>query len=325
MLSAETWLTRFVQQLKIQGFSELSIPDYVHNIRRFLEYLEARGIDRLTEVDRRILAYYQLEVSLENFRGKPLRSSTQRKRLTCVRQFFRYLLKQSAVLQNITSELQFPRLLDQLPRDVLTKREVGRLLSADDPESLLGLRDRSMLELLYSTGMRRRELANLNLSDFSFERGELLIVNPKGKRDRLVLVGEAVRQFTKAYLRLIRPWIVSAEEEKALFVNHRGGGRLSLRSVSKIVHRAAQANGVKKRISPHSFRHAMATHLLRNHANLRHIQALLGHAQITSTELYTHLSPEDLKEAVRRLRSPTATGIFSTRSSRIPQNRTKTW
>ena len=184
--------------------------------------------------------------------------------------------------------------------EVLTPEETYRGLESVKPNTAMGLRDRSMLELLYSTGMRRRELANLNLSDFSFERGELLIVNPKGKRDRLVPVGEAARQFTEAYLRLIRPWMVSGEEEKALFVNHRGGGRLSLRSVSKIVHRAAQASGVKKRISPHSFRHAMAIHLLRNHANLRHIQAILGHAQITSTELYSHLSLEDLKEAVKR-------------------------
>ncbi|MEE9402321.1 MAG: tyrosine-type recombinase/integrase, partial [Desulfobacteria bacterium] len=93
---------------------------------------------------------------------------------------------------------------------------------------------------------------------------------------------------------------VCGQQEKALFVSHRGGGRLSLRSVSKIVQKAAQASGVTKRIRPHSFRHAMATHLLRNHADLRHIQAILGHAQITSTELYTHLALEDLKEVVRR-------------------------
>ncbi len=186
------------------------------------------------------------------------------------------------------------------PQDGIEVKETLRVLEAVKPNTAMGLRDRSMLELLYSTGIRRRELANLNLSDFSFERGELLIVNPKGKRDRLVPVGEMARQFTETYRRLVRPWMVSGDAEKALFVNHRGGGRLSLRSVSKIVHKAAQASGVTKRISPHSFRHAMATHLLRNHADLRHIQAILGHAQITSTELYTHLALEDLKEAVRR-------------------------
>ena len=112
--------------------------------------------------------------------------------------------------------------------------------------------------------------------------------------------GEAARQYTEAYRRLVRPWMVCGQQEKALFVSHRGGGRLSFRSVSKIVQKAAQASGVTKRTSPHSFRHAMATHLLRNHADSRHLQAILGHAQITSTELYTHLALEDLKEAVRR-------------------------
>ncbi|MBN1836171.1 MAG: tyrosine-type recombinase/integrase [Spirochaetales bacterium] len=113
-------------------------------------------------------------------------------------------------------------------------------------------------------------------------------------------VGEAARQYTEAYCRLVHPWMIGSQQEKALFVSHQGGGRLSLRSVSKIVLNAARASGVEKRITPHSFRHAMATHLLRNQADLRHIQAILGHAQITSTQLYTHLSMEDLKEAVRR-------------------------
>jgi integrase/recombinase XerD len=177
---------------------------------------------------------------------------------------------------------------------------MGRCLSAADPENLLGLRDRSILELLYSIGIRRREPVKLNLSDFSFAGAELLIANPKGKKDRPVPEGEAARRYTKAYRRLVRHWMVCGQLDKALFVSHRGGGRLSLRSVSKIVQKAAQAGGVTKRISPHSFCHAMAAHLLRNQADLRKIQDILGHAQITSTELYTHLALEDLKEAARR-------------------------
>ena len=122
----------------------------------------------------------------------------------------------------------------------------------------------------------------------------------KSRKGRVVPVGEYARHFTEAYLRTVRPWLTRNDEEKALFVGVRRGGRLAVRTVGQIVGRAAKMSGVAKTITPHTFRHSMATHMLRNQADLRHIQAILGHATITSTELYTHVSLEDLKEVVRR-------------------------
>ena len=297
MLSPETWLSRFAQQLELQGFSDLSIPDYVRNIRRFLEYLKVRGIERLTEVDRTVLADYQLEVSLERFRGKPLHSSTQRKRLTCLRQFFRYLLRQSAVLQDPTSDLEFPRLLDQLPRDVLTKREVGRLLSAADPESLLGLRDRAMLEILYSTGIRVSEMAALNLQNLDLRNAELR-VRGKGSKERIVPLGEVVREYLGRYLSASRPYLASTEEP-ALFVSHRGK-RFHYTNISFLVRSYGRKAGIRKRVSPHGLRHTCATHLLQGRADIRHIQRILGHASIATTQRYTRVEIADLKKVLKR-------------------------
>jgi len=248
-------------------------------------------------VDRTVLADYQLEVSLERFRGKPLRSSTQRKRLTCLRQFFRHLLKQSAVLQDPTSDLEFPRLIDQLPRDVLTKREVGRLLSAADPQQLLGLRDRSMLELLYSTGIRVSELAALNVGDLDLRNAELR-VRGKGSKERIVPLGEVVREYLGRYLSASRPYLTSSDQP-ALFVSLRGK-RFHYTNISFLVRSYGRKAGIRKRVSPHGLRHTCATHLLQGRADIRHIQRILGHASIATTQRYTRVEIADLKKVLKR-------------------------
>jgi integrase/recombinase XerD len=182
----------------------------------------------------------------------------------------------------------------------MTPEEVGKVLASCTPTTALGLRDRAILELLYSTGIRKGELANLNLGDFRLESRELLVVDGKGGKDRILPVGEYASGFTEAYVRLVRPWQVHDGEEKALFVQHRNGRRLSLSTASHIVEKATERSGVGKWITAHTFRHTMATQMLRNHADLRHIQAILGHKSLESTQIYTHVSLEDLKEVLRR-------------------------
>jgi integrase/recombinase XerD len=175
-----------------------------------------------------------------------------------------------------------------------------KIIQSCIPTTALGLRDRAILELLYSTGIRKRELVNLSLGDFRVESHELLIENGKGGKDRVVPVGEWACYFTEAYVKNVRPWQVYSPTEKTLFVQHRNGRRLSPRSVKDIVERATAKSGVGRRVSPHTFRHTMATHMLRNHADLRHIQAILGHTSLRTTQVYAHVNIEDLKEVVRR-------------------------
>ena len=302
-MTIDAELSAYLASLQARGLAEGTIRRRKGALARFSRHLAEKNISEPSEVTREHIDTYLLFLGQEyrTAQGKPISVYHLRAYHESLKGFFGWLEKKGAILQSPYGLKTPPRLPwpPPLPQ-VLTPEETLQVLEAVKPNTAMGLRDRSILELLYSTGLRRRELVKLNLSDFSFELRELLIVNPKGKKDRLVPVGEAARQYTEAYCRLVRPWMLGSQQEKALFVSHRGGGRLSLRSVSKIVLNAARASGVTKRVSPHSFRHAMATHLLRNQADLRHIQAILGHAQITSTELYTHLSLEDLKEVVRR-------------------------
>ena len=170
-------------------------------------------------------------------------------------------------------------------------------MSAADPEDLLGLRDRAMLELLYSTGIRVSELAALNLQNLDLRNAELR-VHGKGSKERIVSLGEVVREYLGRYLSASRPYLASTEEP-ALFVSLRGK-RFHYTNISFLVRSCGRKAGIRKRVSPHGLRHTCATHLLQGRADIRHIQRIPGHAQITSTELYTHLVLEDLKEVIRR-------------------------
>jgi len=297
MVGPQGWLVKFGQHLAAQGFGELSIPDYIRNVELFLEYLRSMGIEQLTDVDRKVMADYQLEVSFETHRGKVLSHSTQRKRLTCVRQFFLYLLKEDAVLFDPSSDMEFPKLNDQLPRDILTKREIGELLSEADPESILGLRDRAMLEVLYSTGIRVSELAGLTLDDIDLRNAELK-VRGKGKKERIVPLGEVVKDYLERYLAHSRP-VLAGSDERSLFVSNRGR-RFYYTNISFIVRNYGKRAGITKRVSPHGLRHTCATHLLQGRADIRQIQKILGHASIATTQRYTRVEISDLKKVLRR-------------------------
>ena len=297
MVGPQGWLVKFAQHLSAQGFGELSIPDYARNVGLFLEYLRSIGVEQLTDVDRKVMADYQQEVSLETHRGKILSHSTQRKRLTCVRQFFQYLLKEDAVLLDPSSDMEFPRLNDQLPRDILTRREIGELLSQADPESTLGLRDRAMLEVLYSTGIRVSELAGLTVADVDLSNAELK-VRGKGKKERIVPLGEVVKDYLERYLAHCRS-VLAGTAQRSLFVSNRGR-RFHYTNISFIVRNYGKSAGITKRVSPHGLRHTCATHLLQGRADIRQIQKILGHASIATTQRYTRVEIADLKKVLRR-------------------------
>jgi len=296
-------LDEYRKQLAARGLARETVRHRGNMVSHALGFFAAAGVSELTEITReRIDAYLAYLVNeYRTAKGTPISVSHLRAHHLCVKDFFAWLERESRILRSPYGLRKLPhwRLLARLPA-VLTSAETVRVLESVSPASSQGLRDRAMLEILYSTGMRKGELVALNVADFSFERQELVIVKSKSRKGRVVPVGEYARHFTEAYLKAVRPWLARNDKEKALFVSVRRGGRLAVRTVGQIVGRAAKMSGVAKTITPHTFRHSMATQMLRNHADLRHIQAILGHASITSTELYTHVSLEDLKEVVRR-------------------------
>jgi len=296
-------LDEYCKQLAARGLARDTVRHRGNMVRHALGFFAAAGVSELTEITRdRIDAYLAYLVNeYKTAKGTPITVGHLRAHHLCARDFFTWLERVEKILRSPYGVRELPhRVLPARLPAVLTAEEALRVLESVSPVSSQGLRDRAMLEILYSTGMRKGELVALNVADFSFERQELVIVTSKSRKGRVVPVGEYARHFTEAYLRAVRSWLARNDEEKALFVSVRGGRRLAVRTVGQIVGRAAKMSGVAKTITPHTFRHSMATQMLCNHADLRHIQAILGHARITSTELYTHVSLEDLKEVVRR-------------------------
>jgi integrase/recombinase XerD len=266
-------------------------------------YLSRKGIKEVTEVGSQVAEEYLFALRSGAFspRGRPIAAGTYRDHLSALYDFFQWLLIREKLLVNpFTDARHCERERPVRLVRALTVEEMMKIIQACAPTTALGLRDRAILELLYSTGIRKRELVNLTVGDFRLESRELLVVNGKGGKDRVVPVGEWACYFTEAYVKNVRPWQVYCPAEKALFVQHRNGRRLSPRAVGDIVDRATVKSGVGRRVSPHTFRHSMATHMLRNRADLRHIQAILGHTSLQSTQIYTHVDIEDLKAVVRR-------------------------
>jgi integrase/recombinase XerD len=285
--------------LAARGLAASTIARDECYLRQFLISLEKAGVDDLKEVSGSYIHRYFLYLCGEyrTPHGKPLARSAYRGKVYTVRKFFDWLVDTGRLLVSPVPEPPGPGLETKLP-EPLSEQQTLALLEACPAHSLAGVRDRAILELLYSTGIRRLELVNLNVSDYAPERSELTIIRGKGAKDRLVPVGEYAAAYLGLYLQLVRPW-QAAPDEPALFVSVHHGRRLCKYSLNSIVKKIAARSGIARRVSPHTLRHSMATHLLRNGADIRHVQAILGHASLESATVYTHLELADLKQTIK--------------------------
>ena len=291
-------LVKFVEHMKIIGFSERTIPDYTHNVKLFLDYLKELKIENIAEADRRVVQDYQARVYLQTFRGRPLTPATQRARLSCVRTFFQYLLKAGIALYDPTAKIDLPKCPDQLPRVILNQKEIGALLAKPDLETPLGLRDRAILEVFYSTGIRVSELCNLTMNDLDLSNKELRINRGKNAKDRMVPLGEMACDFVEMYLHEARPKLTDSGQS-VLFVT-KNGKKFNYTNLSYRISLYGKKTGLPKGVSPHVLRHTCATHLLKGKADIRQIQKLLGHESIATTQRYTRVEITDLKQVLKR-------------------------
>jgi integrase/recombinase XerD len=265
-------------------------------LRRFIRWADERGIPRPQDVTRPILERYRRH--LYHYRkenGEPLSFATQQQRLIPLRAFFKWLARENHILSNPASELELPRVHRKLPTHILSADDVEAVMAQTQLHGDFGLRDRAILETLYSTGIRRSELINLKLYDIDVKNGSLMVRQGKGQKDRYVPLGSRAIQWLKRYLEDIRPSIVIEPDEGYVFV-HEFGEPFSKNRLSDMIKKHLRAAGVDKPGAAHLFRHAMATHMLTNGADIRFIQAILGHAQLTTTEIYTHVTIAKLKE-----------------------------
>lgn len=288
----------FLTYLRLErNYSPHTIKNYERDLREFRSYLTEDGSK--PEIAPRRIDHITLREFLAHLHRKGNQKTSIARKLAALRSFFRYLYQEGRISSNPARLLQSPRLAQKTPR-FLSIREVEQILELPDSRSERGLRDRAILELLYGTGIRIDELVQLNSENLSL-RERLIKVRGKGKKERIVPFGEKARYAVENYLGVRRNLLRrkrSPSQPNALFLNLRGG-RLSARSVERNLNEYIRKSSLLLNVHPHLFRHSFATHLLNNGADLRSIQELLGHASLSTTQKYTHLSIEELVKVYR--------------------------
>lgn len=325
------YLVEFLDWMAARRFSEHTIKNRRIELGYFIDWCEERGINRPAEVTRAMLERYRQHVfhyrrksagGKTTEAGQPLSFQSQSKRLVSVRVFFQWLARQHYLLYNPASELELPRPEKRLPRHILTVAEVEQIINAIDTgePAGLGLRDRAMLETLYSTGMRRAELVNLRIDDVDLDRGTVLIRQGKGAKDRMVPIGNRACRWIEKYVYTVRPLYIDDVDSQTLFLAKHGEGMRG-NQLSVIVRKAIDAANLERftdthpNAACHLFRHACATHMLENGADIRYIQALLGHEDLSTTEVYTRVSILQLKAVHERTHPARLEGRSSGKNS----------
>lgn len=280
----------FMRYLRLEkNSSEHTLSAYSTDLGQFQDFLEKErgGAVRLRKV-----THVTIRAFMARLQGEGVGKSSLARKVSALRSFFRFLQREGAVEANPARLVSLPRRGRKLPV-FLDRAEIEALLAAPDPDTFAGRRDRAVLEVLYSTGMRVAALIGINLGDLDL-LGEVVKVREKRKKERLCPLGRPALAALQAYLEL-HPFRGPGAAARALFLN-RSGKRLSVRWVQLMLDRSVLKAGIAKKVSPHSLRHSFATHLLDAGADLRSVQELLGHASLTTTQVYTHVSPGRLKK-----------------------------
>ncbi len=294
--SLRAWNAEFLEAQRARNYSEATIHIRTYQLEVFATWAEARDVRRPQEVTRPILERYLRHLYHRRKEdGRPLSATAQLSAIGAVRAYFRWLNKQNVLLWNPAADLDLPRMERRLPKGVLTAEEAEKILAMPDISTATGLRDRAMLEVLYSTGMRRKELAGLEVFDIDTERGTALIRKGKGNKDRMVPVGERALAWVERYVHEARSELAVSSAEKALFLTPLGEPYVP-ESLTNLVTRYVEAAEVTKKGACHLFRHTAATLMLEGGADIRYIQELLGHASVKTTQIYTQVSIRKLQQ-----------------------------
>lgn len=290
----------YLEALRVLNYSEKTVESRQHHLREFIRWALERSLSRPAEVTKPILERYQRH--LYHYRkknGEPLSFRSQHGCLVPVRAFFKWLCRHNHLLANPAADLDLPRAEKRLPRHVLTASEAERVLALPDVAESLGLRDRAILETLYSTGMRRMELAHLKLYDLDQERGTVFVRQGKGKKDRMIPMGVRAFGWVRRYLDEARPSLALTPDEGIVFLTN-VGLVFEVNRLTQLVRDYVDAAELGKTGACHLFRHTCATLMLENGADIRFIQQLLGHEKLETTQIYAQVSIRMLKEVHTR-------------------------
>jgi integrase/recombinase XerD len=293
--SLEAWARRYLEYGEVHNYSPSTLHTRYLDLSTFSRWCHERGLASPREITKPILERYQRHLYYyRKTNGQPLSASRQHVLVVHVKGFFRWLVRHNHLLTNPASELELPRLPQRRLRDPLSIEEVERILAVPDLSDPLALRDRVILEVLYSTGIRRSELAALKVTDVDSARGTVFVRQGKGRKDRFVPIGERALAWIQKYLDEVRPDLVVDPSEPHLFLG-KDGRVLSVDQLTGRVREYFEKAGITKPGACHLFRHTMATLMLDNGADVRILQELLGHTKLDTTQIYTHVSIGKLK------------------------------
>jgi len=295
-------LEKYTRYLDSKGFSPRTRKSYRGNIMFLIEYLKTKEIKDLIETDKYHLQGYQEHLYSET----DLSLASQQVRLCSVINFFKYLDRMGLLLYNPAASIELPKRGTSLPKKILNEKEIKKLLNTPDTDTSLGLRDRAILEVFYSTGIRNSELRNLELYDIDHDRKQITIREGKGGKDRVLPIGEIALIYIREYMERARPEFIR-HETKTLFISRRGK-KLTDDIIPWIVQKYAKRAKLNETIGAHTIRHSFATHLLKRGAPIRYIQEMLGHESLDTTQRYTKVEITDLKK-IHKKTHPRERGI----------------
>jgi integrase/recombinase XerD len=296
MNSFSDFLEKYKQHLLIINYAERTIEGHVFYLNRFFAWLSQQGVTEITAVTKNHVMDYQAHLYEQiNRNGDPIGPSCQNHVLGIIKSFFRFLRENDYLASDPTRDVAYAKVPKRLPRSILSGSEAKKVIHAPNTKTALGYRDRTILEVLYSTGIRRQELVNLTVQDVDYQEGLVRVNNGKGSKDRVVPIGKIACRYIENYVKQVRPMLAKDPHENHLFLSILGHSPC-FSTIEEIVKKHTRKAKIKKTVSPHTFRHTCATHMLRNKANIRHLQELLGHASLESTQVYAHVSITDLKE-----------------------------
>lgn len=295
-LSLQVMIGKYLQHLQIKNYSPETIKARGKNLKYLQVWCSDRRIEKVTEIRKEHLVSWQEWIyERVGFRGEPMMPQTRANVLTGVRMFFQFLARQNYIENNVASEIELPKLVPRFIPKVFKIEEVELMLSQIDISKECGLRDRAMLELCYSTGIRLKEILSLKVGDFDFHRGMLRIEKGKGGYQRVIPFGERAQAWIEKYLEESRPKLVIGEDTGEMFLS-KNGTVISKTRFGEMIRECKQKIGIEIKGASHLFRHTMATLMLEAGADIRYIQQMLGHQSLKNTQVYTHVTDFKLKQ-----------------------------
>ena len=289
----QEFIDQFLDYIVVEkGLSHNTVLSYGEDLKKFKEYFQGNNITSIARIKRRDITDFMLEL-----KDSGLCSNSISRALVAIKVFYRFLIRERLLEHNVADILDSPKLIRYLP-DVLTLKEVDDLLKAPDTRDWMGIRDKTAMEVLYATGLRISELSGLLMSNVNLDVG-FIKCSGKGGKERIVPLGKKAIEYLHKYFDKVRPKLIKKTNDSHVFIS-RLGKRISRQTFWKMVKKYTSLADIKKDIKPHSLRHSFATHLLERGADLRSVQEMLGHANISTTQLYTHINKERLKGIHRK-------------------------